>query len=741
MNAVLQNSVINNNCLTHSNLILKNIDINVFMQGLMAQTEIVQTYANEEEFAIEAVYTFPLPLDAVLLELDVEIDGIVSQGAVSKKQQALEQYEEAIVQGDTAIMLEKVDEGLFTLNLGNLLAGQKATITMIYSQLHSWMNNELRYHLPTVIAQRYGTPSMEPQQLPETDIRAQYSYHFSMRISGLLSKAQISSPSHKINIQAVNSQNLETKALETKAPDEKNAIDHNEIKLLTISQPAYLDRDLIINFSLQQTSTGSILIEKDNDSCAAIASFRPVIEIKQPRKPKALKILIDCSGSMSGDSIELAKIALILALGELKKGDYFSVFRFGSTTQCMTKSASSESLMMQATPENLIKIKRQLRFIDADLGGTEIFHAIDEALALKTPGGISTDIFLITDGEVWSEEQITPYAGKISALKQRVFTIGVGSAVSTQLVTEIAEKTGGACELLAPNENMADKIQRHFKRIFMPRLENISINWGADVLWQDNNKDLFSGDTYHVYARLKQQAGDTVTLTAEYDHGEVFTQHVGIESIKDDRQNIISRMVVQKHLKQIENMDERADLAVEYQLMDETTAYIIVKQNNAANQSLPEMRKVPQMMAAGQAGFGSEIQSLAKMDSYDDFDDIDFCCEDSIDSSMNESEDLKYLEIPAFLSRSFDKPRKSKAADHERILLFSITNGDLSKELIEILLNSGISFIGDLVQMSEYELQNNPGISDKMIDELRDFVSSLGYTLGMKLDNWPPEND
>ena len=224
MKAVLQNSVINNNYLTHSNLILKNIDINVSMQGLMAETEIVQTYANEEQSAIEAVYTFPLPLDAVLLALEVEIDGIVSQGAVSKKQQALEQYEEAIVKGDTAVMLETVDEGLFTLNLGNLLAGQQARITMIYSQLHSWMNNELRYHLPTVIAQRYGTPSMEPQQLPETDISAEYSYHFTMRISGLLSNAQITSPSHKINIQALNSQDLDTKAPDTQAPDEKNAI-------------------------------------------------------------------------------------------------------------------------------------------------------------------------------------------------------------------------------------------------------------------------------------------------------------------------------------------------------------------------------------------------------------------------------------------------------------------------------------------------------------------------------------
>ena len=84
-------------------------------------------------------------------------------------------------------------------------------------------------------------------------------------------------------------------------------------------------------------------------------------------------------------------------------------------------------------------------------------------------------------------------------------------------------------------------------------------------------------------------------------------------------------------------------------------------------------------------------------------------------------------------------PVVPKAAVHEPVLLRSIKDEDLSKELIKILFKSGVCFIGDLVQMSEYELQNNPEISDKMIEELKDFISALGYTLGMKLDNWPPE--
>ena len=52
-----------------------------------------------------------------------------------EKKEAERDYEEAIDKGDTAIMLERAGNGLCTLNLGNLMAGETAVIRYRYAQL------------------------------------------------------------------------------------------------------------------------------------------------------------------------------------------------------------------------------------------------------------------------------------------------------------------------------------------------------------------------------------------------------------------------------------------------------------------------------------------------------------------------------------------------------------------------------------------------------------------------------
>jgi len=197
MNAIMTEQVVfpeNNEQL----MVLKKSEIKVFVQAPTVETQITQHFINMESQAIEAVYTFPLPLESVLLDVLVKLDDKLIRGQIQKKAEAIEGYEAAISNGDTAVLLEKVDEGLFTLNLGNLLPGQKAEVTLIYSQLLHWLDNEIRYVLPTVIAPRYGYSPLEPQQQPNYDFRAEYPLTFEMKINGPLSNAEIHSPTHPI---------------------------------------------------------------------------------------------------------------------------------------------------------------------------------------------------------------------------------------------------------------------------------------------------------------------------------------------------------------------------------------------------------------------------------------------------------------------------------------------------------------------------------------------------------------
>ena len=57
---------------------------------------------------------------------------------------------------NTAALLEHAGDGLYTLGLGNLLAGETAVIRYRYAELLDRHEDHIRFCVPTVIAPRYG---------------------------------------------------------------------------------------------------------------------------------------------------------------------------------------------------------------------------------------------------------------------------------------------------------------------------------------------------------------------------------------------------------------------------------------------------------------------------------------------------------------------------------------------------------------------------------------------------------
>ncbi len=74
---------------------------------------------------------------------------------------------------------------------------------------------------------------------------------------------------------------------------------------------------------------------------------------------------------------------------------------------------------------------------------------------------------------------------------------------SEAFVQTLADDTGGACELVSPHEDMAEKIVRHFKRIYLPRAEDVKISWPCepDKGFPAQVGNIYDGDTLHVFSR------------------------------------------------------------------------------------------------------------------------------------------------------------------------------------------------------------------------------------------------
>ena len=95
-------------------LFLEEVNAEATVRDLFAEVTVTQRYHNPEPSNIEAVYTFPLPLDAVLLGFEVKIGDRKLAGNVVAKAAAELHYEAAITGGDTAVLLEQAGPGLFT---------------------------------------------------------------------------------------------------------------------------------------------------------------------------------------------------------------------------------------------------------------------------------------------------------------------------------------------------------------------------------------------------------------------------------------------------------------------------------------------------------------------------------------------------------------------------------------------------------------------------------------------------
>jgi DNA-directed RNA polymerase subunit alpha len=74
------------------------------------------------------------------------------------------------------------------------------------------------------------------------------------------------------------------------------------------------------------------------------------------------------------------------------------------------------------------------------------------------------------------------------------------------------------------------------------------------------------------------------------------------------------------------------------------------------------------------------------------------------------------------------------------ILLKSIDELDLTVRSANCLKAENIHFIGDLVQRTETELMKTPNLGKKSLTEISEVLAQHGLSLGMQLDNWPPQN-
>jgi Ca-activated chloride channel family protein len=287
-----------------------------------------------------------------------------------------------------------------------------------------------------------------------------------------------------------------------------------------------------------------------------------------------------------------ARDAMEKILESLGASDRFTVIKFGSATEPLWKTLAS------CTPANRNAALHFTEAIQASMGGTEIGKALELAysvLAREEAG----EILLITDGEVSAWQ---PIADQAKRSGHRIFTVGVGNAVSEAFVRELASGTGGECELVSPREAMAERIVRHFERMRSPRANEVRISWPANAIEHcpSSFRTVFDGDTVIGFARLADTAGpEPVVLEGRLETGETFREEITAASTplveSDEGASIIARLAAHARLKECA-AEKGLATALHYRLLSPWTNWIAIVERPDGQKAfdIPVIRKVPQ---------------------------------------------------------------------------------------------------------------------------------------------------
>ena len=559
--------------------ILQGVHAEGRLDGLMLAMTLRQRYRNDSRHNIEAVYTFPLAHGVTLLGLQVEIGGKRLRAQVIAAPEARERFEDAIDAGDSPVMVEQTGNGLYTANLGNLLPGESLDIELEYAQLLRFEQGRIRLTVPTVIAERYGNPQapgrLRPHETTASSASADYDFSLRLRLCGAVARAKVSSPSHHIST-ALFAEGCE----------------------VTLDHGGRLDRDFILNLEgLWGLSFAARAA--DGDTTAVLASFCPALR-ETPQAPVALKVLVDCSGSMGGDSIASAKAALHEIFQQMGPRDYVAYSRFGGHL------VNHHPALIQAGPGSQAALAQLVARTEADLGSTEMESALQGVLTgVRVPPAaaeLNPVVLLITDGQVWAVDEMVALARKSS---HRLFVIGVGVAPGEGLLQQLAEATGGAFEAVSPNEDMTGGIVRMFHRLRGAPAARITVDWGATPLWQTPPPSaIYDGETLHLFALFRQpplvaprlrwvSGGQPVDCAAE-----AMTQPAG---------DSLRRLCGARQLALCEDARAATALALNYQLVSAHTTLFLVYERAVGEKAdgLPTLHQIAQMQAAGQFGVGT----------------------------------------------------------------------------------------------------------------------------------------
>jgi len=579
--------------------------VKMTVRDQVASVTIDQEFVNTGKGMIEVEYLFPVPPAAAINGMTLVVNGREFTAKLLPADEARKIYEDIVRRKKDPALLEYAGFGLYRTRAFPLEPGKPAKVIVHYDYPCKKDRDlvEVWYPLNT---EKFSAK-------PIDDVKV------TVDIKSAADITAVYSPTHDLSVQR-------------KDPRHVIATYHEKDALPAV--------DFQVFYKAADEDVGATLLTYRPD--AGRDGYFMVLASPNPRTakskvvPKDAVIVLDHSGSMSGEKLDQAKDALRFVLNKLNEHDRFNVIPYNDSVEPFFEGLVRAGIDSPGrTAEALDRVDR----IEAG-GGTNIHDALTTAMQMlcrdelrgKDPSRPMYVIFL-TDGKptVGKKDEKTILADTARANDRavRLFAFGVGYDVNVRLLDKLVAENHGRSDYVRPAENIESKISALYAKIRNPVMTGLKVTiepLGLRDRYPRRVGDLFDGDQITLVGRYSGSGKATLVVTGMYEGKErAFEYPVEAAAKADSRYAFVERLwavrrvgylmdQIQLNGQSKELIDELIRLSKDYGIMTPYTSFLAEETTVLARRQEVRGRMVAEAkaLAADVAGARGQRAAMAR---------------------------------------------------------------------------------------------------------------------------------
>ena len=503
--------------------------INSNINELFATSEVTQSFTNTLQKSIELTVSFPLKPEIQLSKFVITIGNKIIISKVLEKGKAEEKYTDAIASGNTGF-LSTFDESSknYTINVGNVLPKERVILKSVFNQIITSQDMSYEFvfleHYPCFI---YSDNAVQSKKIsgkfilktkskitrlisPYMDENAKKNITFNVNFNEDYTEATIDFEK-KIEIENEKKEQIHKpfpsrlkrvfRPGNIRVPGNAliNNIVNNNIKFPGIRNgytplnyfcflfrtekmnnpvlyyqydPDKKEIAYCLNYIYNSKNIKEIPIPEKPDQDCNVSYYSKYQENLMNDTPGLFIFLIDQSGSMRGNSIDLVKKALALFMQSLPQKSYFQLIGFGTDYKKYNEKP------IEYNKENVKSIFETIKGLQANMGGTNISSPLKDIFESKVYDDIplARNIFLLTDGQVFNREMCINLIS-VNSNRFRIHAIGIGNDFDKILIERAGKLGNGSSSFVEVVNKINEVVIETLNKCLRPYLVNINFGF------------------------------------------------------------------------------------------------------------------------------------------------------------------------------------------------------------------------------------------------------------------------